>query len=146
MADLYIDAQVENLADLRRFVREEAAALGVGEEAICDLELAVDEAACNIICHGYDRRGGIIQIAVERDGDSLIVRLRDQAPPFDPTRHPLPDVTLPLEQRKLGGLGIFLILKSVDQVIYRIPPEGGNELTLVKRLPSPQPLPPFGLH
>jgi len=134
MADLYIDAQVENLADLRRFVREEAAALGAGEETICDLELAVDEAACNIICHGYDRRGGIVQIAVERDGDSLIIRLRDQAPPFDPTRHPLPDVTLPLEQRKLGGLGIFLILKSVDRVTYRIPPDGGNELTLVKYL------------
>jgi len=58
MADLFVAAEVENLAEIRRFVREEAAALGAGEEAICDLELAVDEAACNVICHGYKGCGG----------------------------------------------------------------------------------------
>jgi serine/threonine-protein kinase RsbW len=134
MADLFVAAQVENLAEIRRFVREEAAALGAVEEAICDLELAIDEAACNIICHGYEGLGGIIQVAVERDGDRLIVRLCDEAPLFDPTRYPLPNVTLPLEQRPLGGLGIFLIRQSVDEIAYRVPPEGGNELTLIKHL------------
>ena len=134
MADLFVAAEVGNLAEIRRFVREEAAALGAGEEAICDLELAVDEAACNIVCHGYEDRSGTIQVAVERHGDRLIVRLRDQALAFDPCCHPLPDVTLPLEERPLGGLGIFLIRQSVDEMLYRVPPEGGNELTLVKRL------------
>lgn len=134
MADLFIAAQLENLAEIRRFMREEAEALGAGEEAICDLELAVDEASCNIVCHGYEQRQGLIQVSVERDGDRLIVRLRDEAPLFDPTRHPLPDVTLPLEQRPLGGLGIFLIRRSVDELTYRVSPEGGNELTLIKYL------------
>ena len=134
MADLFIAAQLENLAEIRRFMREEAEALGAGEEAICDLELAVDEASCNIVCHGYAQRQGLIQVSVERDGDRLIVRLRDEAPLFDPTRHPLPDVTLPLEQRPLGGLGIFLIRRSVDELTYRVSPEGGNELTLIKYL------------
>jgi serine/threonine-protein kinase RsbW len=134
MADLFVAAEVGNLADIRRFVREEAAALGAGEEAICDLELAVDEAACNIICHGYQDLGGTIQVGVKRDGDSLIVCLHDEAPPFDPTRYPAPDVTLPLEQRPLGGLGIFLIRQAVDDMVYRVPPEGGNELTLIKHL------------
>jgi serine/threonine-protein kinase RsbW len=134
MANLFVAAQVENLAEIRRFVREEAKALGAGEEAISDLELAVDEAACNIVCHGYERLGGTIEVGVERNGDRLIVRLRDEAPPFDPTRHPTPDVTLPLEERPLGGLGIFLMRQSVDDMVHRITPEGGNELMLIKRL------------
>jgi len=134
MADLFVAAHVENLAEIRRFVREEAAALGAGEEAICDLELAVDEAACNVICHGYEGREGMIQVRVERGGDRLAVRVRDEAPLFDPTRHPLPDVTLPLEERPLGGLGLFLIRQSVDEMAYRVMPEGGNELSLIKRL------------
>jgi len=136
MADLFVAAQLENLAEIRRFVQEEAAALGAGEEEMCDLELAVDEAACNIICHGYERRGGMIQVEVERDGDRLVVRLRDEAPLFDPSRHPSPNVTLPLEDRPLGGLGIFLIRQAVDEMIYRVTAEGGNELTLTKRLKS----------
>jgi anti-sigma regulatory factor (Ser/Thr protein kinase) len=136
MAELFVAAQVENLAEIRRFVQEEAAALGAGEEAVCDLELAVDEAACNIICHGYGRGGGTIEVKVERDGDKLVVCLRDEAPPFDPTHHPLPDVTLPLEERPLGGLGIFLMRRSVDEMLYRVSAEGGNELTLIKRVGS----------
>jgi serine/threonine-protein kinase RsbW len=134
VADLFVAAQVENLAEIRRFIRQEAAALGGGEEAICDLELAVDEAACNIICHGYEGRGGTIEVGVKRDEDRLVVRLHDEAPPFDPTRYPPPDVTLPLEKRPLGGLGIFLIRQAVDEMVYRTTPGGGNELTLIKRL------------
>jgi len=134
MAELFVAAQVENLAEIRRFVLEEAAALGAGEETTCDLELAVDEATCNIMCHGYERRGGTIQVSVEREGDRLIVCLRDEAPLFDPTSHPLPDVTLPLEERPLGGLGIYLIRQAVDEMAYRVTAEGGNELTLIKKL------------
>jgi serine/threonine-protein kinase RsbW len=134
MADLFVAAQLENLAEIRRFIREEATALGAGEEAICDLELAVDEAACNIVRHGYEGRAGTIEVGVKRDGDRLVVRLYDEAPLFDPTRYPAPDVTLPLEQRPLGGLGIFLIRQAVDEMLYCTTPEGGNELTLIKRL------------
>ena len=134
MADLFVAAQFENLAEIRRFVREQAEALGADEEAICDLELAVDEAACNIVSHGYEGRGGTIEVGVTRDGDRLVVCLHDEAPLFDPTRHPAPDVTLPLEQRPLGGLGIFLIRQAVDEMRYRTTPEGNNELTLIKHL------------
>jgi len=59
----------------------------------------------------------MIQVRVERDGDRLAVRVRDETPLFDPTRHPLPDVTLPLEERRLGGLGIFLIRQVMDEVV-----------------------------
>jgi serine/threonine-protein kinase RsbW len=75
---------------------------------------------------------------VGRQGEALLVRLRDGAPLFDPTLLPMPDVTLPLEVRPLGGLGIFLMRQSVDDMTYRVTPEGGNELTLIKRM-TPRP-------
>jgi serine/threonine-protein kinase RsbW len=139
MADrLSTAANADNLAEIRRFVREAAAALGADPQTVCSLELAVDEAACNVITHGYRSRAGMIDVEVERDGDAVIIRLRDSAPPFDPTRVPDPDLTLPPQERRLGGMGVYLIRQSVDEMLYRATPEGGNELTLKKRLNKEQ--------
>jgi len=131
---LCIAARAEHLAKIRHFVEHTAAALGAGQEEIDDLVLAVDEAATNVIVHGYQCQPGLIEVEVGRQGDALLVRLRDGAPLFDPTLLPMPDVTLPLEMRPLGGLGIFLMRQSVDEMTYRVTPEGGNELTLIKRI------------
>jgi serine/threonine-protein kinase RsbW len=135
---LRVAARVEHLAEIRHFVERAAAALGAGQEAIDDLVLAVDEAATNIVVHGYQGQPGLIEVEVRREGQALLVRLRDGAPPFDPTQFPLPDVTLPLEMRPLGGLGVFLMRQSVGDMTYRVTPEGGNELTLIKHI-GPRP-------
>jgi anti-sigma regulatory factor (Ser/Thr protein kinase) len=87
----------------------------------------------NIIIHGYHDRPGVIEIEIGSVGDSLMVCLRDQAPPFDPTRVLAPDITLPLEKRPLGGLGIHLARHFTDAMSHRVMPQGGNELTLVKQ-------------
>jgi len=134
MADLRIAADLENLAEIRRFVRETAAALGADPETVSSLELAVEEAACNAIVHGYRGRAGSLEVGIERDGEALLIRLRDWAPPFDPTLVPDPDLTVPLAKRPLGGMGVYLIRHSVDEIDYRALPEGGNELALRKRL------------
>jgi serine/threonine-protein kinase RsbW len=94
---------------------------------------AVDEAASNIIIHGYKGKPGEIEIAVNREGDNLVVRLRDHAPHFNPNNYPMPDLTLPLKKRPLGGLGIYFIRHFSDEVRYRVNEKGGNELTLVKK-------------
>jgi serine/threonine-protein kinase RsbW len=130
---LLITAELKNLEEIRRFVKEAATALGVDRAAIPDVVLAVDEAACNIITHGYRGRPGAIEIEVERDGDALIVRLGDEAAPFDPTSVPPPDVSCPLEQRAFGGMGVYLIRQVMDEMTHRVRPHGGNELTMVKR-------------
>jgi serine/threonine-protein kinase RsbW len=130
---LLIAAELKNLEELRRFVKETATALGVDQATIPDVVLAVDEAACNIIVHGYRGRPGIIEIEVERDGDALVIRMDDDAAPFDPTNVPPPDVACPLEQRAFGGMGVYLIRQVMDEMAHRIRPHGGNELTMVKR-------------
>lgn len=100
---------------------------------LSELLLAVDEAATNTIVHGYRGREGFIEIEVGRDGDALVVRLRNEAEPFDPTSVPPLDVTLPPEQRVLAGVGIYLIRQTMDEMTHRITLKRGNELTLVKR-------------
>ena len=127
-------ATVENLEKMRSLVAETGKSLCAGDDCLECMVHAVDEAASNIILHGYKGRPGEIEIAVSREGDYLVVRLRDQAPHFNPNNYPMPDLTLPLKKRPLGGLGIFFIRHFSDDVRYRVTGQGDNELTLVKKV------------
>jgi serine/threonine-protein kinase RsbW len=130
---LRISAELPNLAAIRRFVQETMSALKAEGDVIDDMLAAVDEAAANIIVHGYRGQPGNMEIEVGKEGNALVVRLRDQAPLFDPTTVPPPDLTLPLEERRLGGLGIHLIRNFTDTMTHRATSEGGNELILMKK-------------
>ena len=132
-SSLRIIAEVKNLTEIRRFVEETATAIGVDPAVIPNVILAVDEAVTNIIVHGYQGQGGAIEIEVSLEGDALMIRIRDEAAPFDPTSVPPPDMILSLEQRTPGGLGIHLIRQIMDEMTHCVTPQGGNELTLVKR-------------
>ncbi len=133
---LRIDADVGNLDTIRNFVQQQAGSLGMSQAAVYGLILAVDEAATNIIVHGYRGKAGVIEITIEQINENLITQIRDWAGPFDPTTIPSPDITLPLKKRPLGGLGIHLIRKNVDEIIHSIPAGGGNVLTLKVRIPG----------
>ena len=131
-SSLHIEANVNNLAKIRKFVQQATSALGVTQDTINDIILAVEEAAANIIIHGYKNQPGMIKIVVRKESDSIFIRLQDQAPSFDPTQVPPPDLNRPLDERPLGKLGIYMIKQTVDEMIYDILPGGGNQLTLVK--------------
>jgi serine/threonine-protein kinase RsbW len=128
-----VAADVEQLAAIRTFVERQAELLGVESPVIYDLVLAANEIATNIVVHGYQGQPGTIEIELRRSGDAIEIRLRDQAPPFDPTRAPAPDLTLPLHKRPFGGMGIHVTRQMMDDIRHRALPQGGNELTLVKR-------------
>jgi serine/threonine-protein kinase RsbW len=136
-ASLRITAELKNLEMVRHFVQEQISALQIDSDGVYDVLLAVTEAMTNIIAHGYQGKSGGIEVEVSREGNSLLVRLRDQARPFDPTLAPAPDMALPLERRPFGKMGIHLMRRVMDKMVYRAIPEGGNELTLVKYLPAP---------
>ena len=130
---LRVSAELPNLAVIRCFVEDTAAALQFGPGVILDMIQAVDEAATNVIVHGYRGQPGEIEIEMAREQNALVVRLLDQAFAFDPTRAPPPDLTLPLEARRLGGLGIYLIRQFTDTMLYRRTSQGSNELTLIRK-------------
>jgi serine/threonine-protein kinase RsbW len=127
-------AQLTDLASIRSFLGTSATELGVAAATIPDVVIAVNEAVANIIRHGYKGAPGPIEIEVERDRDTIVVRLRDEAPAFDPTMVPSPDLTVPLEDRRAGGLGIYLTRTCMDDVTHSALLNEGNELTLTKSL------------
>lgn len=132
-AERYPDAEVNDLVKIRRFVEKAASKIGGNGESVADVVLAVNEAITNIMIHGYRETPGCIEIVVRRTGNDLIVSIRDEAPLFNPSTVKSPDVTLPLEQRQPGGLGVHLMRNFVDEMIYRKTDDGNNELMLVKR-------------
>lgn len=130
---LEVEANLEKLAEIRAFVGEKAALLNADPEVVPGVLLAVTEVATNIMVHGYGGQGGVILIEVAREGSSLCIRLRDEAPLFDPTAVPEPDLSLPVDERPPGGMGLFLTRDYMDEVSYRATSQGGNELTLAKQ-------------
>jgi serine/threonine-protein kinase RsbW len=113
-------------------VREKAEILGVDPILVNDIVLAVDEAVTNIIIHGYAGQPGDIEIRVTREADALVVQLEDEAPAFDPQTVTKPDLSLSLEERPLGGMGVFLMNELMDQVRHSVTSQGRNKLTLIK--------------
>jgi len=131
---LQIQAELSQLSTARQFVEDTGGQLSLPRAVIDPLVLAVDESISNIIQHGYKGQPGTIDIEIERGPDSMVARLRDQAPPFDPTRRPDPDTQLPLNQRPVGGMGVYLTRRSVDRVLYERTAAGDNQLTLIKKI------------
>ena len=130
---LTLDAELSSLAVIRRFVEQAATELGVAAPVIPGLRRAVDEAAANIILHGYRGQVGRFEIELRREAGDLLICLRDQAPPFDPTGVCPPDISQPLAERPVGGMGLQFIRQATDELRHCLRPTGGNELTLIKK-------------
>ena len=104
-------------------------------DSIYDLVYSVNEITTNILVHGYglqQNESGPIEVEIHRDGRKIGIVIRDQAPIYNPNDAPVPDLHLPLEARKPGGLGVFLVKKYTDQLLHRALDGGGNEVILVK--------------
>ena len=127
-----IEAGVDQLAGVRAFVREHVAAAGGDEETAADLVQAVDELVCNVGGHGYAGRPGTVEVAFVASPTEIGFRIRDDAPPFDPTAVPEPPLDEPLARRRLGGMGVHLARTLTDGFDHRILPTGGNEVTVRK--------------
>jgi len=133
MTTLSLFADFEQLATIRDFVATAGRNLGLAQDAIYDLQLAVDEACANVIKHAYGGRGGKIKVTVKAVGDAVQVTIRDWGSAFDPQAVAIPDVSAPLEERPLGGLGLFLMRQMMDRVHFQFDQEQGNTLTMTKK-------------
>ena len=131
---IILTAQFENLDRVREFVAESAEECGLEPAAVYAVQLAVDEAFTNIIEHAYEGvAGGEFTVACEMRGDSIEIVMRDNGMPFDVSAVKQPDLKADLSERQIGGLGVYLIRKIMDDVQYESNASTGNLLTMTKR-------------
>ena len=125
-------AKLESLEAFMRFVIGSTKDAGFPDKRVQEIELAVEEALVNIINYAYpDREDGDVEITCGLDGDGrYVIEIRDSGIPFDVGAQSDPDLNASIAERKIGGLGIFLIRKMADEMHYQR--EGDqNVLTLV---------------
>lgn len=124
---------LKNLETICDYVTHFAQEAGLNEAEVYAVQLAVDEAATNIIEHGYGMEcPSRIDVTCEIIKDGLKVVIYDDAAPFDPANVPEPELNLSLEEIKPRGLGIFFMRKMMDEVIYEASADKGNTLTMIK--------------
>ena len=129
-----------SLGPIREFVKEAAAEAGLDSKRTYRLQLAVDEISSNIVIHGYEEHGltGDVEVRAEIAPDSLTITLIDSAVAYNPLNRPQPeDLDAPLENRMIGGLGVYLAIKNVDEFLYRYL-DGCNHNLFVVKLPAVQ--------
>ena len=135
MAELTLQASLEKLDEVLAFVEENMEKNECPMKVLMQVQIAVEEIFVNIAHYAYDSEQGMVTIRVEVGGDPLqvIITFIDQGIPYDPLKKEDPDVTLSAEERKIGGLGIFMVKKSMDDVKYEYA-DGKNILTISKKI------------
>ena len=127
-------AKFEYLDEIRDFVAEVAREGGFTEKEIYSLQLAADEAASNIIEHAYEGvTDASMDISCSMEGGAIVIVMRDHGTPFDPSKVKQPNLKADLSERQIGGLGVYLMRKIMDEVRYESNPRTGNLLTMIKR-------------
>jgi serine/threonine-protein kinase RsbW len=128
-------AELESLSKFREFIKSVCQRFPQISAELCyDLQLAVDEASTNIVQHGYaGMNPGSMILALEVGANQVKVTLTDFGYPFEPSEPDRPDAQAGLEDRMMGGFGLYFIYQTMDQVDYEIT-EAGNQLKFVKNL------------
>lgn len=124
-------AEIGRLQDA---LEELAATHGLADRTLHELQLAVEEHLANILKHAYeDDSEHRIAVRFSFPPSKLQIEIEDDGRPFNPLDHPAPDLSVPLDERPIGGLGIHMMRKSLDGLVYRRT-DGKNVLTMVKRI------------
>ena len=133
--EMTVEATLENIPSVTAFVDERLEALDCPMKAQMQIDVAIDELFSNIARYAYDPVTGPATVRVDVDQEPLAVRITfiDHGKPYDPLAKADPDVTLSAEARQIGGLGIFMVKKTMDDVRYEYK-DGQNILTVEKRL------------
>ncbi len=133
--EIRIEALTENLQAVLAFVDGHLEEMGASMKAQMQIDVAVEELFVNIAHYAYapDTGTAVIQVETDHDNDQVSITFTDTGKPYNPLEKPDPDVTLSAEERDIGGLGIFMVKKSMDDMRYEYK-DGQNILTITKRL------------
>ena len=135
MKELVIDAKIENLDEVLGFIDGELEMAECPMKTQMQLDVAVEEIFVNIANYSYTPEIGEATISIEilDSPRKAVITFKDSGIPFDPTAKEDPDITLSAQERQVGGLGIFMVKKSMDTMKYRYT-EGQNVLEITKTL------------
>lgn len=135
MKELTTTATVENIDTVTAFVNEQLEALECPVKAMMQIDIAIDELFGNIAHYAYHPETGSATVRVEVTEEPLavIITFIDNGIPYDPLAAEDPDTTLPVEERDVGGLGIYMVKKSMDEIAYEYK-NGQNILKIKKNL------------
>ena len=113
-------ADLATLDEIMRYIREQASIASMEEKAIHKMELACEEAVVNIISYAYPEEKGPLFIECKKKGHRFEITLRDHGVPFSPIDVEVnPQIDKPVQERRVGGLGIFLLRKTIDEASYQ---------------------------
>jgi serine/threonine-protein kinase RsbW len=133
-ATLRLKNRLSELERLDGFLADFGNAHRLPAKAVFELKLALDELVTNVISYGYDDSADHeIELRLYRTGGELTAELEDDGKPFDPLSAPTPDVTQAIDERPIGGLGIYLARQATDALEYRRR-DGRNLLVMKKRV------------
>ena len=135
MKELTINATVENIPVVTAFVDEQLEAFDCPMKAQMQIDIAIDELFSNIAYYAYNPDVGpaTVRVEVVENPMAVVITFIDNGVPYDPLAREDPDTTLSAEERDLGGLGIYMVKKSMDEVTYEYK-DGQNILRIKKNI------------
>lgn len=133
MVTRVFDASDDCLNDAISFVEEQLEEFDCPMKAVMQITVCVEEMFVNVAHYAYEGEKGTVALTIGMEGDSVAITLTDSGMPFDPLAKEDPDITLSAEERRIGGLGIFMVKKSMDSVRYERR-DNENVFTMTKKL------------
>ena len=135
MKELDIEAVKDNLSNVLEFIDSQLEKTDCSAKIQMQIDLAAEEIFVNIAEYAYDPETGpaTVRVEVRPDGSAVIITFIDHGIPYDPLAKDDPDITLSAAEREIGGLGIFLVKKNMDDINYEYV-NGSNILTIIKKL------------
>lgn len=135
MTEKIFPADTDALEDVLGFIETELEKADCPVKNITMISVAIEEVFVNVAHYAYPDGTGDVKIEFDFDENerTVMLRISDKGIPFDPLNKPDPDITLSAQQRQIGGLGIFITKKTMDNVSYRYE-NGENILTMTKKI------------
>ena len=120
IVEITLKATIENVEKATEFVNAELLKLNCPAKATAEIDIAIDELFSNIANYAYNKEIGNVTVKFEAQESpkSVIITFIDSGMPYDPLKREDPNVTLSVTERQIGGLGIFMVKKSMDSVEY----------------------------
>lgn len=135
MKELTLPATIENIEKVTDFVNEQLEEIECPMKAQMQIDIAIDELFGNIAHYAYNPETGpaTVRVEVTEEPISVVITFIDHGVPYDPLKKDDPDITLSTEERAIGGLGVFMVKKTMDEISYEYR-DGKNILRIKKNM------------